>query len=904
MHDQLSYLSNYSTSGIEEMYQEYLKDPQKVDQSWAKFFEGFEFARRTYHESDSSNEIFAKEFRVINMINDYRKRGHLFTKTNPVRKRRTYSPTLDLQNYDLDESDLNTVFKAAKEIGLEPSSLENIIAHLKQTYCQSIGVEYTYIRQMDKFNWLKIKLETGANTPVFSAKQKKNILYQITRAVGFEQFLHKRFQGQKRFSLEGAEALIPALQSVIEKGSELGVDEFIIGMPHRGRLNVLANILNKSYGEIFSEFEGFEYEEGNILGDVKYHLGYSSEILSKDGRVLNITLSPNPSHLEAVNPVVEGIARSKIDNEYDNDDSKVLPILIHGDAALAGQGVVYEVIQMEHLKGFSTGGTIHLVVNNQIGFTTNYLEGRSSTYCTDVAKTTLCPVFHINGDDPEAIVHTIQLAMEYRQEFKSDVFIDILCYRRHGHNETDEPRFTQPVLYKLIALHPDVRNLYSSQLIEEGVISSEDFDEMKRQFEMMLQDELSKAREKKTSNIIPLFRKNWKKIHSAISEDFYVRTDTSVRKEILFKISESINLLPENLKIFDKSRRLLQTRHVLIKEGKNMDWATCEHLAFASLLIEGFPVRFTGQDSGRGTFSQRHAVLTIEDSVEEYTPLNHISEKQSTFMIFNSLLSEYAVLGYEYGYAMVNPNVLTIWEAQFGDFSNGAQIIIDQFISSAEDKWMTMNGLVLLLPHGYEGQGPEHSSARMERFLVLCGNNNMQIVNCSTPANYFHLLRRQVKRNIRKPLIIFTPKSLLRNPACISSLDELSDGTFMEIIDDNTAKPSNVRKVICCTGKIYYDLVSERTIRNLKDIAVIRIEQIYPVPEKDLENIFIKYRHVENWIWVQEEPENMGAWPFIQRKIKEPAFNVVARPESGSPAGGLSINHKKRQLAIINIALS
>ena len=744
MQDDLSYLNNYSASGIEEMYQQYLKDPDKVDYGWGKFFEGFEFSRRTYHESPVSNEIFSKEFRIINMINDYRKRGHLFTKTNPVRKRRNYLPTLDLENYDLNESDVKTTFKAAKEIGLEPTSLENIISHLQQTYCQSIGVEFMYIRDVEKFNWLKTKIETGANTPVFSSSQKKNILYQINRAVGFEQFLHKRFQGQKRFSLEGAEALIPALQSVIEKGADLGIEEFVIGMPHRGRLNVLANILNKSYGEIFSEFEGFEYEEGNILGDVKYHLGYSGEILSQAGKVLTISLSPNPSHLEAVNPVVEGITRAKIDREFSGDNSKAIPILIHGDAAIAAQGVVYEVVQMENLKGFSSGGTIHLVVNNQIGFTTNYLDGRSSTYCTDVAKTTLCPVFHINGDDPEAIVHTIQLAMEYRQQFKSDVFIDILCYRKYGHNETDEPRFTQPVLYKLIAAHPDVRNIYSNQLIAENVITAVDFDNMKKQFEQMLLDQLSDAREKRSSNIIQMFRKQWENIHIADDEDFRKNPDTSVKKDKLIEISESINILPAELAIFDKSRRLLQTRHDLIKEGKNLDWATCEHLAFASLLEEGTPIRFTGQDTGRGTFSQRHAILTIEDSVEEYIPLNHISSEQAPFMIYNSLLSEYGVLGFEYGYAMVYPDVLTLWEAQFGDFGNGAQIIIDQFISSAEDKWMTMNGLVMLLPHGYEGQGPEHSSARIERFLVLCGNNNMQIINCSTPANYFHVLRRQV----------------------------------------------------------------------------------------------------------------------------------------------------------------
>jgi 2-oxoglutarate dehydrogenase E1 component len=904
MSSNLSFLGNASTSTIEEMYKEYLADPDSVEQSWRTFFEGFEFARTTYHESDESNEVFSKEFKVINLINAYRSRGHLFTQTNPVRTRRKYSPDLSIQNYGLEENDMESLFKAGKEIGLGSAKLKDIIANLETTYCRSIGAEYMFIRNPEKLQWLQKKLEENTNTPHFPSHIKKHILFKLNQAVGFEQFLQKKYLGQKRFSLEGAESLIPALDAIIEKGAESGIKEFIVGMPHRGRLNILANVLNKSYQDIFSEFEGKDYEDNLALGDVKYHLGYSADIVTRKGEIVHVSLSPNPSHLEAVNPVVEGITRAKIDHRYQNDQSHIAPILIHGDAAIAGQGIVYEVVQMAKLQGYSTGGTIHIVINNQVGFTTDYLDGRSSTYCTDVAKTTLSPVFHVNGDDPEALVHTIEMAMEYRQVFKNDVYIDLLCYRKHGHNESDEPRFTQPLLYKSIAKHPDPRKIYAKKLIEEGIISEDEFEKMKSQLDEMLMDRLTEARKKGVSYITPIFQTAWTSMKTAKAEDFEESPSTAVSLEELKLLGSKVNSLPADTKFFNKSQRLLEKRKEVIQKGTQLDWAICEQLAYASLLEEQIPIRFSGQDVERGTFSHRHAVIRVEDSLETYTPLNHISDKQAAFSIYNSPLNEYGVLGFEYGYAMVNPDYLTIWEAQFGDFNNGAQIIIDQFISSAEEKWKVMNGLIMLLPHGYEGQGPEHSSARVERFLNLCGNNNMQIANCSTPANFFHIIRRQVKRNFRKPLIVFTPKSLLRHPQCVSSLQDLSEGKFREIIDDHNPTTEKTEKVIFCSGKIFYDLHEEREKRNIENTAIVRLEQLYPLAQNQLTGIQKKYEKAQEWLWVQEEPLNMGPWPFICRKLPEFNFKVVARMESGSPAGGLAKNHRSRHQKIMDESFS
>ncbi len=902
--DKFSYLSNADVSAIDKIYQEYMKDPNSVEDGWSKFFEGFEFARKNYEEdsassSTSSSLNFDKEFKVINLINGYRIRGHLFTKTNPVRERRKYSPTLDVETFGLEQSDLTKVFQAGNELGLSGATLQEIIDFLKETYCHSIGVEYMYIRHPMKLEWLKSKMEGSKNKSSFSKEEKTHILHKLNQSVVFEQFLHKKFVGQKRFSLEGGESLIPALDAVIEYGSENGVDEFVVGMAHRGRLNVLANIFNKTYENIFSEFEGKEYEDNLFDGDVKYHLGYSCDIKSDKGRDIKLTLSPNPSHLEAVDPVVEGITRAKVDN-YLKENSKIVPILIHGDASIAGQGVVYEVIQMASLDAYKTGGTLHIIINNQIGFTTNYLDARSSTYCTDVAKVTLSPVFHVNGDDPEAVVYTMKLALEYRQKYRADVFVDLLCYRKYGHNEGDEPRFTQPLLYKAIAKHKNPREIYLEKLIDQNVLDKEASKLMESKFNDMLQDRLDEAKQIEKASITSFLEKTWEGMRDSKPSDFESSPDSGFDKKKLIEIGKKISTLPDDLNFFKKSEKLIGERMKMISETETIDWGMAELLAYGTLVSEGFPVRMTGQDVERGTFSHRHAVIKVEDSEEEYVPLNHISKKQAPFEIYNSLLSEYAVLGFEYGYAMATPNGLTIWEAQFGDFNNGAQIIIDQFLSSAEDKWKSQNGLVLLLPHGYEGQGAEHSSARLERYLTLCGDDNMQVANCTTPANFYHIMRRQMKRDFRKPLIIMTPKSLLRHSKCVSKLDELVKGKFLEVIDDADVKVADAKTVVFCSGKIYYDLIEKRDELKVNDIAFVRLEQFYPLPKKQIDSIIKKYKEADNLLWVQEEPENMGAWAYLLRKLGDTKLKLISRRDSASPASGSSKVFAKRQAAILN----
>ena len=874
-----------------------------VEPSWRTFFDGYEFAKFSYENIDEIPSNVLKEFRVINLINDYRSRGHLFTKTNPVRERRKYHPTLDIKNYGLEEADLLTVFQASEQVGLEPCTLNEIIIHLEQTYCQSIGIEYQYIRHPERVEWIRKNIELK-NRPQFSVEQKKHILHKLNQATVFEQFLQKKFVGQKRFSIEGAESLIPALDVLIENGSNLGLREFVVGMAHRGRLNVLANIFNKTYDKIFSEFEGKEYDDEVLFdGDVKYHLGITSEVKTDNGNDVKITLSPNPSHLEAVDPVVEGITRSKLDHELNGDEKKILPILIHGDAAIAGQGIVYEVIQMAQLDGYRTGGTLHIIINNQVGFTTNYLDARSSTYCTDVAKTTLCPVFHVNGDDIEAVVQTLDIALRYRQQYSRDVFVDLLCYRKYGHNEGDEPKFTQPKLYKLIANHPNPREIYLKRLIDEQVVSEEEGMQMEKEFDDMLQERLNDAKQIEKAKITNFLEDVWSDYRKSNSEDFQTSPDTSVNKETLIKLAKKLNYLPEGKKYFRKIVKLFDDRLKMIKSDK-LDWAMGELLAYATLLDEGYSVRISGQDVERGTFSHRHAVVKTEDDEEEVIPLNLLNKKQAKFQIYNSLLSEYAVLGFDYGYAFNTPKGLTIWEAQFGDFFNGAQIIIDQFLSAAEDKWGTPNGLVMLLPHGYEGMGSEHSSARIERFLQLCAEDNFQVANCTNPANYFHLLRRQMVRSFRKPLIVFTPKKLLRYPRAVSSISEMSNGNFQEVIDDANAIPSKINKVVICSGKFYYDLIEEYEKNTLDDIAFVRLEQLYPFPEKQLKSIVKKYGKDSHFIWAQEEPENMGPWSYILRKWKLSNIICFSRNESGSPASGSPKVHEIRHQEIINKVMS
>jgi len=893
----LSFIGNADINSIEKLYQEYKKDPENIDPEWKNFFEGFDFALKNF-SSDSNPEVFDKEFKVLNYIEAFRKRGHLFTKTNPVRTRRKYFPTLDLENYELSEGDLDYEFFAGKEIGIGKASLQTIVNYLQNTYCSEIGSEYMFIRNPDKVNWLKDRIEKNQNRTDFTVEEKKEIFMHLKHALGFEKFIHKKFTGQKRFSIEGAEVILPGLNTLIDYGAGLGIEEFTIGMAHRGRLNILANVLQKPYERIFKEFEGEEYEEGIDLGDVKYHLGYSNKITTAGGHKADINLVPNPSHLESAMPVIQGVARALIDHKHKGDYNKVLPIVIHGDAAISGQGVVYEVIQMSELEGYKNGGSIHLVINNQVGFTTNYLDGRSSTYCTDIGKVTKSPIFHVNGDEPEALIHTIRMAIDYRQTFHTDVFIDILSYRKYGHNEGDEPRFTQPLLYKNIATHPGTRDIYAEKLIEEGIYSKEDIDQIIKDYDEILENKLEKARKLNKVSIPQFLKTEWSDYVYATNEDFEKQIKTGVFEKQILQLAEKINSLPEDQKFFRKIVKLLDERAAMVKKGK-IDWAMGELLAYASLLTEGHPVRISGQDSVRGTFSHRHAAALIEDTDRQYLPLKNLSENQARFDIYNSPLNEYGVMGFEYGYALTSPRGLTIWEAQFGDFANVAQVIIDQFIGSAEEKWGLMNGLALFLPHGFEGQGPEHSSARIERFLSIAARGNMQIVNPTTPSNFFHLLRSQVKRNFRVPLIVFTPKSLLRHPKCISGIDELEKGSFAKVIDDNNVDIDEVRRLVFCSGKIYYDLLAKKEEYNAKDIAIVRLEQLHPFPEKEIEKIIKKYKNHLLSLWVQEEPENMGAWYYVQNLMKKYDIIPVTRQASGSPAVGLYKIHELQQNEII-----
>ncbi len=888
--DKFSYLGNSDVTAIDELFTKFSKDPESVDKSWQDFFRGFEFARADYSSNGSEgiSENVGKEFRVISLITGYRQRGHLFTRTNPVRQRRQYDPTLALENFGLSDKDLETVFQAGKEVGIGPSKLKDIIAHLDKTYCQSIGVEYLYVREPQVLKWLQLRMERSQNTPAFSKDEKRTILKKLTQAVVFENYLHTKFVGQKRFSLEGGETVIPAINTVMEHGAELGIEDYVIGMAHRGRLNVLTNIMNKSYKDVFTEFEGRPSEDSLFDGDVKYHMGYSSDIVSDGGKNVHISLTPNPSHLETVASIVQGIVRAKIDNRHKGDNSKACPIIIHGDAAFAGQGIVYELIQMSQLDGYKTGGTVHYIINNQVGFTTNFTDGRSSTYCTDVAKVVLSPVFHVNGDDVEALCFVSRLAMEFRQTFKRDVLIDVLCYRKYGHNEGDEPRFTQPLLYKAIAAHANPKDIYVKKLATESPELAEEAKTIEGEFKNELDSNLDEARKVEKAKVTSFLQGSWKGMKMAGHSDFEKKADTAVNEKLFLELAQKTTELPKDKKFFNKIQKVYDDRKAMIKNN-TYDWAMGELLAYASLMKEGFPVRFSGQDVERGTFSHRHAIVKLEDSEEEYTPLNNI-DSDAKLSIYNSLLSEYGVLGFEYGYAFAAPNTLTIWEAQFGDFFNGAQIIIDQYLTSAEYKWRRMNGLVMLLPHGYEGQGPEHSSARIERFLQACAEDNMQIVNATTPAQQFHVLRRQLKRDFRKPLVCFTPKKLLRYPTCVSTLKDFTEGGFSEVMDD-TANAKKVTRVAFCSGKIYYELIERREKEGVDDIAFIRLEQLYPFPKKQVEAILEKYSKAKEFLFVQEEPENMGPWRFVDKHLRQLNMRYVGRDEAASPATGFGKRH-------------
>ena len=906
--DKYSFLNAAHTGYFAQMYDQYHQQPDSVEPSWRAFFQGFDFGVENSQEGFSSEtetgvpEHLQKEFKVVQLVDGYRKRGHLFTKTNPVRDRRAYSPNLSIENFGLSHADLAVVFNAGDIMGIGPSTLADIVTHLERVYCESIGVEYMYIRNQEKLNWIQQRLHVNGNHPKFSQEQKKHILKKLNQAVSFENFLHTKYVGQKRFSLEGGESLIPALDAVVEAAADHGVEEFVMGMAHRGRLNTLTNIFGKSSKDIFNEFDGKDYEEVVFDGDVKYHLGWTSKRTTDTGKKINMNIAPNPSHLETVGAVVEGITRAKLENSFNGDTNKVLPIIVHGDAAIAGQGLPYEIVQMAGLKGYGTGGTIHIVVNNQIGFTTNYLDARTSTYCTDVAKVTLSPVLHVNSDDAEAVVHATLFALDYRMKFGRDVFIDLLGYRKYGHNEGDEPRFTQPQLYKSIAKHQNPRDIYAAQLIAQNIITQADIKQLEIDYKNSLEVDLEDSRKVEKTIITPFMADEWEGLSLAKESKMMDVGDTKVSERDLTEIATTITTLPSNKKFLRKIEKLIGDRKRMYFESDAMDWAMGELLAYGTLLKEGFDVRLSGQDVERGTFSHRHALLIAEESEDEVILLNKISPKnQGKFSVYNSLLSEYAVLGFDYGYAMASPNALTIWEAQFGDFSNGAQIVIDQYIASGEDKWKTQNGIVMLLPHGYEGQGAEHSSGRIERYLQLCAKDNMFVANCSTPANMFHILRRQMKTDYRKPLIIFTPKSLLRHPDVVSTKKDFTEGKFQTLIEDNSIAPKNTKTLVFCTGKFYYDLVKARKEEGRNDVAIVRLEQLFPLPTQEIHKVLEQYKDVKDVVWAQEEPRNMGVWSHLLLHFPEAVnFRPATRRFYAASAAGSATRFNKRHREVID----
>jgi len=926
--DKYSYISNAHVAYIDELYQDYRKNPDSVEPSWKTFFDGFDFAITQFGEGDNGAkapvvsvasaenghlatkgtimdvEQLPKEIKVRALIHAYRSRAHLKSNTNPVRERVDRKALIGIENFGLDEADLNTEFQAGEEIGIGKAKLSKIVEALQKIYVGPMGFEYLYIRDPEMLDWLRVKIEKEALEFSPSLEIKKRILSKLNEAVVFENFLHTKYIGQKRFSLEGGESTIPFLDALINIGADLGVEEFMIGMAHRGRLNVLANIMGKTYEQIFSEFEGTAKPDLTMGdGDVKYHLGFASDIISINNKKVHLKLAPNPSHLEAVNPVVEGFIRAKIDSQHQGDKKKAVPILIHGDAAIAGQGIVYEVTQMANLKGFNTGGTIHFVINNQVGFTTDFDDGRSSIYCTDVAKIIDAPVIHVNGDDAEAVVFAAKLAIEFRQKFNKDIFVDMVCYRRHGHNEADEPKFTQPELYNVISKHPNPREIYAKQLMEKGDIDAEIAKQLDQEFRQLLQDRLNLVKEKPLPYQFTKFEQEWKQLRWAKPEDFEQSPETGISEESIKKVAESLTTLPKGFKPLKQIEAQLKQRKDMFYSSKSLNWAAAELLAYGSLLLEGKTVRITGQDCQRGTFSHRHAVLHDANTNEPYNSLKNLKDRKGKFYIYNSLLSEYAVLGFEYGYAMANPHALCVWEAQFGDFANGAQTMIDQFVSSAESKWQRMNGLVMLLPHGYEGQGPEHSNARPERFLQLSAEYNMVVANITEPSNFFHLLRRQLTWEFRKPCVVMSPKSLLRHPKVVSPMEEFTNGRFRELILDEEVDPKKVTRVILCSGKIYYDLADAREKEKIDDVAIFRVEQLHPLPKNKILEALKTYKDAEV-IWVQEEPENMGYWTYIVRMLyKYLKMDVIARKHSASPATGYMKVHLEEQKGIINKAL-
>ncbi|MCY7357463.1 MAG: 2-oxoglutarate dehydrogenase E1 component [Rudanella sp.] len=932
--DKYSYIANSDAAYVDQLYQAYRQDPASVDASWQTFFEGFDFSL-TYGENGSktangtspaTNGTAAttnnqpaktpvdakhseKEVSVASLIKAYRSRGHLLAHTNPIRFRKDRNPRLKLADYALSEADLDTVFESGTLLGIGAATLREIMASLEKIYAGRIGFEYMYIREIDVKNWLRNKIEKEALVFDPTIEEKTRFLKKLNEATVFENFLHTKFLGQKRFSLEGGETTIPALDAIINKAADMGVEEVMIGMAHRGRLNVLSNILGKSYESIFDGFEGNIPSQVQGDGDVKYHLGYASLTETPSGKMINVKLAPNPSHLEAVNPVVEGFVRAQADEEYKGDFTKIMPILIHGDAAVAGQGIVYEVTQMAKLPGYQTGGTVHFVINNQVGFTTDFDDARSSIYCSDVAKIIDAPIFHVNGDDPEAVFFCAKLAVEFREMFKRDVFIDMVCYRRYGHNESDEPKFTQPTMYAVIDKHANPRDIYNKLLVERSEVDAQLAGGMDAEFKKLLQERLDKVKQKEEIKYKPLrLDQQWAELRTSQPADFDQSPETGVPRETLERIGQSLYTVPEGFKPLKQIDKLLRDRKQMLTETKLVNWGTAELLAYGSLLTEGKPVRLSGQDVQRGTFSHRHAVLHDQETNAIYSSLNHIQGNSlnqegepiipASIQIYNSLLSEYGVLGFEYGYAMATPHALVIWEAQFGDFANGAQTMIDQFIAAGESKWGIQNGVTMLLPHGYEGQGPEHSNARPERYLQLCAQYNMVVANVTTPANLFHIMRRQLTWAFRKPLVIMSPKSLLRHPQVISPLEDLIKGCFQEVIGDSYADPKKVKRVLLCTGKIYYELLEKQQADSRTDVAIVRMEQLHPLPKKQLDVALAQYKKAE-LVWVQEEPLNMGCYTYLLREMMDVQLRPVSRVAAASPATGFAKIHTKEQAALV-----
>jgi len=922
------YITSQHPAFIESMYQDFLKNPDSVDPEFKKFFEGFDFAVSNVVTNGTGKTVAAaplvasitekpvtvdvdpvdtgwmREIRAYRMILGYRNKGHLLAKTNPIRTRKDRGANIELEFYGFTEADLDSTFHAGNLIGLGTTTLRNIYNHLEKTYAKHIGIEFKYISDQKKIDWLTNEVEKKMLEPL-SLDKKKRILEKLNQGVMFEKFLHTKYVGQKRFSLEGGETTIAALDAIINTAADNDVQEVVIGMAHRGRLNVLANIMGKTYEQIFSEFEGTAKPDQTMgSGDVKYHMGYGSEVQTMNDKTIHLKLMPNPSHLEAVDPVVVGFARAKADVLYKSDFDKILPILIHGDASVAGQGIVYEVLQMCNLDGFYTGGTLHFVINNQIGFTTDFDDARSSDYCTSLAAAVQAPVFHVNGDDPEAVVKCVEIATRYRQEFNADFFIDMVCYRKHGHNEGDDPKFTQPHLYALIDKHPNPREVYVKYLLENGESDAQELaKEMEKKFWGDLQERLDDVKQHPLPYHYQAPEVEWKKLRRATATDFDYSPVTAISTDNFKKIFTALMTWPDNFKPLRKVEKILQDKVRLFDTEEKVDWATGELLAYGSLVLDGMNVRMSGQDIQRGTFSHRHAVLRNEENDQAYNRLSRIPDATGIFRIYNSLLSEYGVLGFEYGYAMASPNALVLWEAQFGDFANGAQIMIDQFIAAGEQKWNRMNGVTLLLPHGYEGQGPEHSSARLERFLQLCAELNMVITNITTSANFFHALRRQLAWPFRKPLVDFSPKANLRHPGSYSRIEEFTTGGFKEVIDDASADAAMVKKVLFCSGKIYFDMAERQQKEGRTDIAIIRLEQIYPLPYKQLEALQNKYSNA-TWFWVQEEPLNMGAASFLRMNLLQLNFGVIGRQPSASTATGYNKVHLQEQAEIIETAFS